>query len=134
METSEVLSTGRAAEAAGTTVDTVRYYDRCGLLDDLGRDAAGNRRFTADDVGWLRVLRCLRETGMSIDDLRRFVAVDPRGPGGAAARLQRLEEHREAVRDRIRRTEAELAVLETKIGAYRALAASDGAGAPAVQR
>lgn len=129
----EPLSIGRAAEAAGTTVDTVRYYDRCGLLEDLGRDAAGNRRFTADDVGWLRVLRCLRETGMSIDDLRRFVAVDPHGPGGAAARLARLEAHREAVRERIRRAEAELAVVETKIEAYRALAATGGR-VPAVQR
>jgi DNA-binding transcriptional MerR regulator len=134
MPSDQVLSIGRAAEAAGTTVDTVRYYDRCGLLADLGRDAAGNRRFTADDVGWLRVLRCLRDTGMSIDDLRRFVAVDARGPAGAAARLERLEAHRDAVRERIRRTEAELAVVAVKIEAYRALAAGTGGSVPAVRR
>lgn len=133
--TGGTLSIGRAAEAAGTSADTIRYYDRCGLLEDLGRDAAGNRRFTADDVGWLRVLRCLRDTGMTIEDLRRFVAVDGTGPVGAGERLRQLEEHRDAVVARIRRTEDELAVVETKIAAYRALAAS-GAGdrAPAVQR
>jgi len=69
------LTIADAAEAAGTSTDTIRYYDREGLLAGLSRDPAGNRRFTTDDVGWLRVLRCLRDTGMTMADLRAFCAV-----------------------------------------------------------
>lgn len=117
--TTASLTIGTAAATAGVSVDTIRYYDRCGLLDDLTRDAAGNRRFTTADVGWLRVLRCLRATGMSIEDLRRFCALD--GQAEPAKRLRLLEAHRDAVRQRIRRTEEELDVVEGKIAAYRDL-------------
>ena len=122
---------GAAAAAADLTVDTVRYYDRCGLLEDLARDGAGNRRFTTADVGWLRVLRCLRDTGMTMRDLRRFCALD--GGTRAGDRLALLEAHRDAVRERIRRTEEELQVVEGKIAAYRDLVAR-GADQVEVQR
>jgi len=125
--TGTTLGIQEAAEAAGTTPDTIRYYDREGLLG-LGRDAAGNRRFTTDDVGWLRVLRCLRDTGMTMADLRTFCAVD----GEPAARLRMLEAHRDEVLDRIERTRRELAVIEGKIEAYRSLTA--GTRAPEVAR
>jgi DNA-binding transcriptional MerR regulator len=127
--TGATLSIQEAAEAAGTTRDTIRYYDREGLLG-LGRDAAGNRRFTRDDVGWLKVLRCLRDTGMTMADLRRFCAVD--GDRDPATRLRMLEAHRDEVLDRIERTRRELAVIEGKIEAYRSLTA--GTRAPEVAR
>ena len=114
------LSIREAADAAGTTPDTIRYYDREGLLDGLGRDTAGNRRFTTDDVNWLKVLRCLRDTGMTMADLRGFCSVD--GDTDAATRLAVLESHRDRVLSRIRRTHEELACIEGKIQAYRALA------------
>lgn len=130
--TTTTLSIGAAAAAAGVSPDTVRYYDRCGLLDDLERDAAGNRRFSAGDVGWLRVLRCLRDTGMSIQDLRDFCALDAQAEPGS--RLTLLERHRDAVRARVLRTEAELEVIETKIAAYRELVAAGRSNAPEVRR
>jgi len=126
------LSIGEAATAAGTTPDTIRYYDREGLLDALDRDAAGNRRFTADDVGWLRVLRCLRDTGMTIADLRAFCSVDatvrPR------ERLVVLQAHRQRVLDRIRQTQDEVAVIDGKIDAYCALVLAHEDHVPEVVR
>ena len=132
VEVPGTVSIAAAAQAAGVSADTVRYYDRCGLLEDLGRDAAGNRRFTAGDVGWLRVLRCLRATGMSIQGLRVFCATDAHAD--PATRLALLEAHRDGVRERISRTEEELAVVEVKIAAYRDLVAAGVTGTPEVTR
>jgi DNA-binding transcriptional MerR regulator len=113
----ETLTIAEAADAAGTSPDTIRYYDREGLLAVLARDAAGNRRFTSDDVGWLRVIRCLRDTGMTMADLRSFCAVD--GGSRPEDRLAMLEAHRDRVLARIRQTHEQLAVIEGKIEAYR---------------
>ncbi|MGF1645898.1 MAG: MerR family transcriptional regulator [Kineosporiaceae bacterium] len=120
----------QAADAAGTSTDTIRYYDREGLLAGLARDAAGNRCFTSDDIGWLRILRCLRDTGMTMADLRSFCAVD--GEVRPADRLALLEAHRDRVLERIRQTHDQLAVIEGKIEAYRTSVA--GTRAPEVTR
>lgn len=65
-------SPGQTAEKTGFSIDTLRYYERIGLLGEIDRTAAGRRRFSEDDIGWLGMLRCLRETGMPIADMLRF--------------------------------------------------------------
>jgi DNA-binding transcriptional MerR regulator len=107
-----------AARRTELSIDTIRYYDRLGILGALPRTAGGARTFTESDIGWLLILRCLRDTGMSMADLRRFVAVD--GDRDPARRRALLEEHRHAVLERMERTRRELAVLDGKIAAYRA--------------
>ena len=111
------MNISEAARRTGVAVDTIRYYDRLGLLGEVPRTAGGARAFTESDLGWLRILRCLRDTGMRMADLRRFVAVDGnRQPG---RRRELLEAHRAAVLERIERTYRELEVLDGKIATYR---------------
>ena len=113
------MNISEAARRTGLSIDTIRYYDRIGILGALPRTAGGARAFTESDLGWLRVLRCLRETGMSMADLRRFVAIDgDREPG---RRRALLEGHRAAVLERMARVRRELEVLDGRIAAYRDL-------------
>jgi DNA-binding transcriptional MerR regulator len=63
-----------AAAASELSIDTIRYYDRFGIIGAVSRTPGGARAFTPDDTGWLRILRCLRDTGMSMAGLRRFCA------------------------------------------------------------
>jgi DNA-binding transcriptional MerR regulator len=111
------VNISEAARRAGVAVDTIRYYDRLGLLGAVSRTTGGARTFTESDLGWLRILRCLRDTGMRMADLRRFVAID--GGREPARRRELLEAHRAAVLERIERTYRELEVLDGKIAAYR---------------
>jgi DNA-binding transcriptional MerR regulator len=111
------VNISEAARRTGVAVDTIRYYDRLGLLGAVTRTAGGARAFTEGDLGWLRILRCLRDTGMRMADLRRFVAVD--GDREPARRRELLEAHRAAVLERIERTHRELEVLDGKIAVYR---------------
>jgi DNA-binding transcriptional MerR regulator len=111
------VNISEAGRRTGMAVDTIRYYDRLGLLGAVGRTAGGAREFTEGDLGWLRILRCLRDTGMRMADLRRFVAID--GDREPARRRELLEAHRAAVLERIERTYRELEVLDGKLAAYR---------------
>lgn len=75
------------AEACGVSVDTLRYYEREGLLDQVDRTDAGQRRYSADDVAWVRVLRCLRVTAMPIREMKVFGDLVRRGDDAIEQRL-----------------------------------------------
>lgn len=108
-----------AAERTGLSLDTLRYYERSGLLPDVDRTAGGRRVYTDAHLGWLSILVCLRRTGMPIRQMQRFVEWD--GDGSAAVRLRILEEHRaDVVRDIEERQEF-LRTIDGKIAAYRAI-------------
>lgn len=109
----------QAAEQSGFSLDTLRYYERIGLLDDIGRAPSGHRRFREEDLEWLGVLRCLRDTGMPIARMREFAGQVRAGNGTFAQRLTLLEEHDRAVADQIALLERQRARIQEKIDYYR---------------
>ncbi|UOQ44869.1 MerR family transcriptional regulator [Halobacillus salinarum] len=73
----------QAAEELKIAADTIRYYDRVGLLPNLQRDNNGYRLFSDEDMYTLEMIKCFRATNMSIEDLTKIFAVqidDPRFP------------------------------------------------------
>lgn len=66
-------SPGEAAQKTGFTLDTLRYYERIGLLHPISRTAGGRRRFSDTDLLWLMMLSCLRNTGMPLKQMLGFV-------------------------------------------------------------
>jgi len=115
----EGLPIGAVAEVMGLSIDTLRYYERAGLLlDPTPRDPGGRRRYGRNDLDWIAGLIMLRETGMSIADVARMAKLS-RTEGTEADRLVVLEEHRERVLAELERTRAHLAALDSKISAYR---------------
>jgi len=121
------LSPGQAAEQSGFSLDTLRYYERIGLLDDIGRAPSGHRRFREEDLEWLGVLRCLRDTGMPIAQMRRYAELARCGEPTMTERLTLLIEHDGQVRRRIAALRAEQAHLQEKIDWYRSQLQSDDA-------
>jgi DNA-binding transcriptional MerR regulator len=116
---SSVFSPSEAAEQSGFSLDTLRYYERIGLLDDIDRAPSGHRRFRDDDLEWLGVLRCLRETGMPIAQMRRYAELTRRGKATMAERLSLLTEHDRQVQERIALLQAQHNHLREKIDWYR---------------
>ena len=89
---SGIFSPSQAAEQSGFSLDTLRYHERIGLLDGIDRAPSGHRRFDEDDLEWLGVLRCLRDTGMPIAQMRQHVGSELRRTGSptvACAELRR---------------------------------------------
>ncbi|WP_427846475.1 MerR family transcriptional regulator [Cryobacterium arcticum] len=82
------------------------------------RDGGGRRRYRANDLAWITGLVMLRETGMSIADIRVIADVSRRD-GTEAERLALFEEHRLRVVEQLERTTRHLAAIDRKIAAYR---------------
>ena len=109
---------GELCKRAGVSHDTVRYYERIGLLDGIDRAPSGHRRFRDEDIEWLGVLRCLRETGMPIAQMRRYAELARGGEATLAERLDLLTEHDASVQDQIAMLHAQRAHLREKIAWY----------------
>ncbi len=112
-----------AARRTGLSIDTLRYYERIGLLDPPARDSAGRRAYSDGDVHWLEFLTKLRTTGMPIRLMREYAQLCREGVGTAARRRQLLVEHRTAVRAHIGELNGCLEALDWKIDNYAQVAA-----------
>lgn len=114
----ESMTISEAAAAAGLTPDTLRYYEKAGLiLHRPERSASGQRRYTPDDLRWLGTLVMLRGTGMPIRDMTRFVELY-REPGSEPERLRILQHHRERVLEELAEVQTHLAAIDRKIEFY----------------
>jgi DNA-binding transcriptional MerR regulator len=113
------FSPKQAAAISGFSLDTVRYYERIGLLPQIERTAAGRRVFSEIDLKWLGLLRCLRDTGMPIAAMQQFVRLMNDGPGTATERAEVLIAHHQRVEDQIVRLQSHLEQIRSKIETYR---------------
>lgn len=111
------FSIAEVVERTGLTHDTLRYYEKEGLVDPP-RDAAGRRRYREVDVRRVSFLTCMRRSEMPIRDLKRYVALVEEGPSSEPARLAIMEAHRQAVLARRAELDGALDVIEFKIAAY----------------
>jgi DNA-binding transcriptional MerR regulator len=111
-------SIAQAAARSGLSIDTLRYYERIGLVEPPARDSGGRRDYSDEDLGWLAFLTRLRTTGMPIRMMREYAQLRHRGVGTSARRRQILVEHRAGVRDRIAELQSCLEVLDYKITNY----------------
>src|SRR3954452_15049867 len=118
-----VRSIQRAAAETGLSTDTLRYYERIGILPNIGRSESGHRRFTDDDMGWIRLVQCLRATGMPLEDLHRYAELVQDGEHTAAERLPILEAHRARILAEMHELSTALDVVDRKISGYSTLVA-----------
>lgn len=112
-----VLTIAEVVERTGLSHDTLRYYEKEGLVIPP-RDEAGRRRYREIDVRRVTFLTYMRRSEMPIRDLKRYVALVEEGPGTEAERLAIMEAHRDAVLARRAELDKALDVIEFKISAY----------------
>jgi DNA-binding transcriptional MerR regulator len=115
---SGMFSPGQAAQQSGFSIDTLRYYEKIGLIA-VDRQANGHRAFDAEDLEWLGVLRCLRDTGMPIADMRRYAELARTGDATLQERLRLLSEHDVHVAEAITTLQAQREHLTEKIAWYQ---------------
>ena len=114
----DALTVSEAAAQVGLTAHTLRWYEQEGLVEPVGRDAAGRRRYTEADLNWLVLLTKLRRTGMPVRDMRRYAELAREGDATLGARRRIFEAHRDRVLARIAELEEDLKVLNYKIEVY----------------
>jgi DNA-binding transcriptional MerR regulator len=116
--TSEGLTIADAAERAGLTAHTLRYYERDGLMLGVGRAGSGHRRYTEHDMSWIELITKLRATGMPIREIRRYAQLVRDGSDNELERQELLATHRERVRQNLAEMTEHLVALDRKIAYY----------------
>jgi DNA-binding transcriptional MerR regulator len=124
-------SIARAATHSGLSIDTLRYYERIGLVDPPARDSGGRRDYSDEDLAWLEFLTRLRTTGMPIRMMREYAQLRHGGAASASRRRQILVEHRAGMRERIAELRSCLDLLDYKIDNYADIAHRFECGEPA---
>lgn len=99
MTTQTSLTIGRIAQSAGVATDTIRFYEREGLLPEPRRRASGYREYDEGAVSRLRFIRRAKDLGFTLDEIRELLALSADRHGGvegvrerAAARLKAIDE------------------------------------------
>ena len=111
-------SIGEFSAMINLSIDTLRYYEKEQLIHVM-RDAAGRRRYTDADISWILFIKRLKETGMSIRDIKEYAFLRYKGDSTMLQRLQILEQHRLIVLKEKAKWESNLEHLEDKISIYQ---------------
>src|SRR5947209_3526573 len=102
------LTIQQVAQQTGLSIDTLRYYERIGLLETVGRAQNGHRRYTQHDLAWIDLLIRLRNTGMPRAEMVRFAQLRRQGSATLTERRLMLEQHQHSL-------ERHMAELQQKI-------------------
>lgn len=98
--------------------DTLRYYERIGLLPPVNRSSSGNRDYTEEDCNWVQFIKCMRRAGLSIEALIEYVSLFQQGDSTIPTRKNLLLEERAVLEERIREMQDTLEYLNQKIEHY----------------
>ena len=115
----------QVAQKTGLSTSTLRYYEAEGLLQRVARDGANRRTYGQEDLDWLSIITCLKNTGMPILEIRRFVILCGQGDTTLQQRHQLLLAHREATKERIEQLQNEMAHINAKVAYYEAACAAN---------
>ncbi|MGR3803619.1 MerR family transcriptional regulator [Marinibacterium profundimaris] len=117
------MKISEVAARSGLSIDTLRFYERIGLIDPPPRDAAGRRDYPEEVLTWIGFLDKLNATGMKQADRIRYAALRRQGEASYAERRRMLELHRDVVIARQAELEETRALMDRKVEMYRQLEA-----------
>ena len=115
------LTIDEVAKRTGLTAYTLRYYERIGLIEPVGRAAGGQRRYAASDMSWIEFLLRLRTTRMPIGKMQTFARLRGAGDSTVTDRRQMLEGHLTEVLSAIDAMRQAATALQAKIEHYRSV-------------
>lgn len=107
-----------ASALTGIPATTLRYYDKEGLLPFIERRESGYRLFSDGDIMMLRVIECLKSTGMSIKDIRQFSAWVQQGDATLRQRYEMFLERRRIVETQMEALQKTLDLIDHKCWYY----------------
>lgn len=114
-----IYTVGEMAKMLGIPASTLRYYDQEGLLPFVERSSGGIRMFTEKDYEWLKVIACLKKSGLSIKNIKAFIDMAVRGDESLAERYELFRARRDAIKEQLKEMQETLALLEFKCWYYQ---------------
>ncbi len=106
------------SEKYDITQDTLRYYERIGMIPPVTRTSGGIRDYQQQDLGWVELAICMRSAGLPVEVMIEYVKLYQAGDATIPARLQLLIDQREVLLEQRRQIDATLDRLNYKISKY----------------
>ena len=106
------------SEKFGISQDTLRYYERVGLIPAVTRTPSGNRDYQESDLGWVENAVCMRNAGVPIEALIEYVKLYQMGDTTFEARRQLLQEQYDVLQEQKEQIEATMKRLAYKVSRY----------------
>lgn len=116
---------GEFAKKCGLTPHTLRFYEKEGLLPFVHRSASGIRFFSEPDIEWLVIINCLKNTGMSIKEIKVFIDWCMQGDTTIEKRYHFFIEHRKKVEKQMKELRKYLKKIDYKIWYYQTALEAD---------
>lgn len=112
------MTISEVSEKYGLPADTLRYYEKVGLIPPVTRKDSGVRDYSEEDCGWVEFIKCMRGAGLSIETLIRYVALYRKGNRTLKQRKQLLVDERDKLQARIKQMQQVLKRLNYKVEVY----------------
>ncbi|MGJ8625500.1 MAG: MerR family transcriptional regulator [Sulfitobacter sp.] len=112
---------GEVSQKSGLSVDTLRFYEKIGLITPPMRNDAGRRVYGNDVLGWIGFLEQLNATGMKQADRIRYAALRQQGDATLRERREMLEVHRVVIAAKLAQMTDTLALMDRKVAAYHVM-------------
>lgn len=109
------------SEKFDLSTDTLRYYERIGLIPPVPRNKNGIRDYDENSCNWISLMKCFRKAGMQIESLVEYVSLFREGEHTLEARKQILIEQREKLLENMENLKISLETLDMKISNYEKL-------------
>lgn len=100
------------------TPDTLRYYEKAGMIPRVHRTEGGIRDYTEEDLGWVELARCMRSAGLPVEAIAEYVRLCKMGDETIPQRLELLQKQMAVLVDEKKKIEETIAKLGYKISRY----------------
>ena len=97
---------------------TIRFYDKEGLLPFISRNSTGNRQFSDSDLNVIKLICCLKNTGMQVKEIKKYIDLAMQGAETTVQRKQIMIDHRKEVISQIDNLKKNLNIIDLKIALY----------------
>ena len=112
------MTIAEAGEKYGLSTDTLRYYERIGLIPPVSRTKGGIRNYSDIDCRWVEFIKCMRGAGLAVEVLIEYVSLFQKGESTRKTRKAILIDQREKLAVRIAELQGTLDRLDAKIARY----------------
>lgn len=113
-----MMTIKEVSEKYDISQDTLRYYERVGMIPTVTRTASGIRDYQKSDLGWVELAKCMRSAGLPVEVMIEYVKLTQEGDTTIPARFQLLTEQKESLLEQKAKIDATLERLNYKIRRY----------------
>ncbi len=112
------MTIAQVSRIYGLSADTLRYYERIGMIPPVHRTESGLRDYTEEDCNWVELARCMRAAGLPVEVMIEYVRLTRMGDGTIAQRRDLLLEQRGKLLKQREAVDSTIERLEYKISRY----------------